>query len=302
MKRLMQILKRSLYWDQLKLCVVKITHSTEYHIPYEHYHPNFYELVIVYNGSGIHLFDGRELPIQAGNVFLVPPRMRHCYAKPAPLSIYNILFGEDVLPSFWNDLMGLPGFQLLFNTSSIMRNMGEILHIEPQYFPDAVKVIEEMEYFQGIIQPGARTMLFSNFLRLLYLLALNCQINEKRKGVSYAPRISHLLTLLSSRYGEAWTLKKMLAATNMSASSFCHQFKQITGKSPIDYLLKLRLQNAASLLMLQELSITEIASRCGFSDSNYFSRQFKKMFSRSPQQFRLHNGSHTVSENSAPWG
>jgi transcriptional regulator GlxA family with amidase domain len=44
--------------------------------------------------------------------------------------------------------------------------------------------------------------------------------------------------------------------------------------------------HASELLQHTELSMTEIASKCGFSDSNYFCRKFREMTGKSPRKFR----------------
>ncbi|MFR7383445.1 MAG: helix-turn-helix domain-containing protein [Anaerostipes sp.] len=52
------------------------------------------------------------------------------------------------------------------------------------------------------------------------------------------------------------------------------------------YLLELRLKESCELLKNPNLSIKEIAIQCGFSDPNYYSKAFKKMYQRSPLQYR----------------
>ncbi|MDZ4742170.1 MAG: AraC family transcriptional regulator [Verrucomicrobiota bacterium] len=54
----------------------------------------------------------------------------------------------------------------------------------------------------------------------------------------------------------------------------------------VDYLLKLRVQQAGELLKDGSHSITAISQACGFSDSNYFSRQFRRVMGRTPRAFR----------------
>ncbi|MBQ4165586.1 MAG: helix-turn-helix transcriptional regulator, partial [Oscillospiraceae bacterium] len=48
----------------------------------------------------------------------------------------------------------------------------------------------------------------------------------------------------------------------------------------------IRIRRACSLLRENTLSITEVALRCGFSDSNYFSRAFRKCCGMTPSQYR----------------
>lgn len=282
--RLQNIIRRSRYWESTMLSVVKITHSTVQAVPYAHEHPDFYELVIVWEGHARHHFKGKTIPISAGHVFLVPPRVEHVYLKPGPLSIYNVIFGEELLPTFQHDLMGLQGFQLLFHASP-----ENVLRLDPAYFPEIIKLVEEMETGQRNIHSGAKTMLLSNFLRLLLLVSEHSGADAQQGGPSHVLPLSQLLAALDSRYGEDWSLKSMTAFTRMSDSNFRHQFRNLTGMSPIGYLLKLRLHKAAAMLSISDSSIAQTASRCGFVDSNYFSRQFRREFGQSPSRFR-HQG------------
>jgi len=72
----------------------------------------------------------------------------------------------------------------------------------------------------------------------------------------------------------------------MSESSLQRAFKKITGTSPLDYHLKKRIDSACLLLRNSDSPITMIAYDMGFSDSNYFSRQFKKVKGETPGEFR----------------
>jgi len=65
-------------------------------------------------------------------------------------------------------------------------------------------------------------------------------------------------------------------------------FKKEVGVSPLEYLTELRMKSAETLLTAMwtnEYSITEIAQMCGFADSLYFSRVFKKHFGCAPSNY-----------------
>ena len=72
----------------------------------------------------------------------------------------------------------------------------------------------------------------------------------------------------------------------MAPSTLLPVFKKVTGYSPIDYLLHVRLAKAGELLLKTSIPVSEIASDCGFNDSNYFSRQFRKTYGLSPRDYR----------------
>ena len=74
---------------------------------------------------------------------------------------------------------------------------------------------------------------------------------------------------------------------HMSPRSFHRHFKKNVGSSPVDYLMRIRIQHASDLLINSNSSIGEIAARCGFYDSNYFCKQFREIQATTPRAFRL---------------
>ncbi|TSE08298.1 MULTISPECIES: helix-turn-helix domain-containing protein [Aquimarina] len=75
--------------------------------------------------------------------------------------------------------------------------------------------------------------------------------------------------------------------TNTSLSSFKRKFKKIYNDSPNNYIRNKRLNRAADLLLISELSISNIAYDCGFNDIAHFSKSFKQKFSISPSIYKL---------------
>jgi AraC family L-rhamnose operon transcriptional activator RhaR/AraC family L-rhamnose operon regulatory protein RhaS len=77
----------------------------------------------------------------------------------------------------------------------------------------------------------------------------------------------------------------------MSGRGLRRHFKALLGRSPGDYVLHLRIEEAKRLLEAGRLGITEAGLECGFSDGNYFSRVFKAQTGLTPRQWRRRGAS-----------
>ena len=94
---------------------------------------------------------------------------------------------------------------------------------------------------------------------------------------------------ISHHYRENITLNKMARLSCMSDSYFSRRFKTVTGFGFKEYLNAVRIRHACDLLLSTDKSITQIASDCGYMDSNYFGDAFHKIKHVSPSQYRKTN-------------
>jgi AraC-like DNA-binding protein len=83
-----------------------------------------------------------------------------------------------------------------------------------------------------------------------------------------------------------FSIKRLAGALGVNRSSLARRFHVSVGLPPRDYLRNLRVQQAMMLLKRTDLSIQEVARRCGFEDSSYFSRYFRQLEGLSPRSFR----------------
>jgi len=94
---------------------------------------------------------------------------------------------------------------------------------------------------------------------------------------------------LSHRLDEPWTLLTMADECGLGRSFFSHYCKQITNSTPIEYLMRCRIDAAKKRLGAEpDRSITEIAFACGFQSSQYFATRFLHQTGQSPRAWREH--------------
>lgn len=132
-----------------------------------------------------------------------------------------------------------------------------------------------------------------------YLIELFAVINEyaenklKVKNVgkkenSYTAEVClKAKTFIEKNYEKKLLLNVIANEVNLSTFRFAHVFKQYAGISPIDYVIKIRIDNAKRLLKATDKPVSEIANDVGFFDQNYFTRIFKKLEKTTPSKYRM---------------
>ncbi|WP_205516518.1 AraC family transcriptional regulator [Paenibacillus sp. SYP-B3998] len=91
---------------------------------------------------------------------------------------------------------------------------------------------------------------------------------------------------IKEHYSKSINLDSLAESLNYSVPHFSALFKNKTGYSPIDYLIRIRIDKAASLLVETDATLREIAVSVGYKDPYYFGRLFKKYKGVSPDRFR----------------
>jgi transcriptional regulator GlxA family with amidase domain len=92
--------------------------------------------------------------------------------------------------------------------------------------------------------------------------------------------------MLHSYYHEPLDLYQLSAGACLSTPQLVRQFKSVFGRTPYQYLIDIRLQHAAYLLMQTPDDIRDITWASGFNDASAFCRAFRAAYGISPGQFR----------------
>ncbi len=99
-------------------------------------------------------------------------------------------------------------------------------------------------------------------------------------------RLKTVLSFMRNNYDKAITLKNMADSVDMSPKYFCYFFREMTHKSPVEYLTTYRIEKASRKLINTDESVTDIAYSCGFNDLSYFIKTFKQHKGITPAKFR----------------
>lgn len=103
------------------------------------------------------------------------------------------------------------------------------------------------------------------------------------------PRISRVVRLLSAHMQEPLTIEELAGRVGLSASRLSHLFKAETGRSIVETLNGMRLEQAALLMKQAGRTATEAAYDVGFMSYNHFAALFRRRFGCSPADYRRQN-------------
>lgn len=108
-------------------------------------------------------------------------------------------------------------------------------------------------------------------------------------GSAALPESRHLLRardLADARYADDVTVADMARVAGLSRSHFCVRFRETFGESPHQYLLSRRLERASALLRMTDWTVAQVAIAVGWSSVGSFTSSFRRMYGRSPLQYR----------------
>lgn len=98
--------------------------------------------------------------------------------------------------------------------------------------------------------------------------------------------IPKVLAYIEQNYSQELSLQILSGHVHLSKNYLANLFKKETGEGVIDYITKVRIDRAKSLLRGTELKSSEISQKVGIPDSKYFSKLFKKMTGVTPSEYR----------------
>jgi len=102
--------------------------------------------------------------------------------------------------------------------------------------------------------------------------------------------IKNVLAFISENYATNITLNCLAQIAGMNPKYFCQYFRNMIGRTPINYLNYYRIECACEMLASKNLPIKDVAASCGFNDESYFIKTFQKFKGTTPKRFMKHTG------------
>ncbi len=247
----------------------------------------FHELVLILSGHGRHVTETDSYALEAGDVFLIRGNMAHGYSEAASMTLVNILFDPRRLDLPMRFLRDLPGYHALFRVEPGLRAVDRFksrLRLTEEELAEAAGIVARLRQEIEQRNNGFRFMAMAHLMSLIGFLSRR-YTREFRPAERPLMRFSEALSYIEQHYHEPISVRQLSRIAAMSESTLARAFHRVIGRSPIEQVIRVRVMRAAEALR-QGARVTEAAFASGFNDSNYFSRQFRKVMRQSPRAFR----------------
>lgn len=113
-----------------------------------------------------------------------------------------------------------------------------------------------------------------------------CDLVKKQTGRSYHPLIQNCILYIQQHYAENTGLSELAVANFVSRQYLSTLFKKETGKTLTAYIQECQMQHAAELLSDSSYPVTKVAGMCGYDNTAYFTKIFRKYYGVTPSQYR----------------
>jgi len=227
-----------------------------------------YEAYYLLEGTRTYFIGNRQYSVQAGDVVLISKRVLHktTVQDTGAHSRITLYFTDDYIP----DCLQKQVTKLFSFCVFTPENKEEV----KQRFFDLLDAQKTEENFKDA---WMKCRMFELFV------SLNKSVETKKVADDFMTRTA---TYLKQHLSEPVTLPAVAEHFSFSISHFSRKFKEEAGVGFQEYLTILRTQLGAKLLEETDLTVTEIAGKCGFEDSNYFSTVFRRIYKTSPRTYR----------------
>ncbi|QJE96205.1 AraC family transcriptional regulator [Luteolibacter luteus] len=227
-------------------------------------------LEFVHGGRGSVELDGVESALKPGVFFLYGPGMPHRIESDPdkPLVKYFTGFSGTAAAAFLEQHDLKPGM------------VSQCLKAEPI-----------RRAFDTLIERGSRNSKYSQPLcsAIVQQLLLMCRedaVDARSTDTKAFATFSRVKECIESRFLELGSLDAVASACELDAPYLCRLFSRFHDESPYQFLTRLKMQHAASLLLESDISVKEAAAASGFPDPFHFSRVFKSIHRVPPSRFR----------------
>lgn len=236
-----------------------------------------YSIHIVLDGS-LHLqCHSQSHLLQAGDLFCMVPDVSYTYYvkhSPRHLRMQWLAFDGPLAPQ----VIGLMGASI---DHPVLIKRGS---------PALQTIMDDLMEHIRTHTSGGSLLALSKLIEFFHLLCEDSLTQQKTADHTIPTWLDTCLSYMDTHFAEGITTEQVADWVGVSRTHFSKTFTRCIGDRPANYLMKLRMNEARTLLISTSYQIKEIALSLGYSDPYSFSRAFTKWYRTSPHNYRSSRG------------
>ncbi|MDY3712639.1 MAG: AraC family transcriptional regulator [Agathobaculum sp.] len=238
-----------------------------------HRHNGMCELLLTIEGNGIHTVDGQVYHTQRGDLLVYNAGIVHeDNIPPNGLErIYAVGVSGLRLPDRPPDFLLPHGVEVRLCTGSRFGEFEALFRLIYEHTAEPRRHSEEMS---------------AHLLTALLLMVLQLGQETRESEQPESAQVNLMRGYIDTHYAEEISLECIAAQAGLSPYYASHLFKEYCGYSPMQYVIRRRIGEAQSLLLLTQRTVAQIAAQTGFDSPSHFSTIFSKYTGRSPSAYR----------------
>ena len=271
--------KRTSLGDIKRIHIDRRQRECGYIMSSHHCHP-YYELCCIEHGACRFMLEDRMYDLHVGDLLLIPPQVvhytRYLFGSCRRIGIY---FRDADLNEAVTAL--LPGRAAFFSRV-------QVFHVPEAFHAACCELLSRMAYEEQIDDSRTPLILRLQLMELLAFCSRVCSfLQESPTEIQTTDRqVLAAAHYINEHFRQQISSADIAAAAGFSPNYLSRKFREAAGIGLHEYLVLVRLRSAALELVSTDMSVTEIATHCGFSDGNYFKDAFKRKYGVSPRDYR----------------
>lgn len=250
--------------------ISKAKYGSDWHST-PHIHP-FTELFFITSGSGYFEIDRKTITVSEGDLIIINP---NCYHTEKSINSNDAL--EYIVFGINNLALEEAQKTLVYKLFNFDDKKDEIL-----YYLNVL--IDELEHKNQNYELACKSILTLFLIYISRNSSPDLLITETSEKLNV--ECLKIKNYIDSNFSQDINLDFLSNMTYINKFHLVHLFTKQMGISPINYLIKKRIDESKNLLCTTNYTIKDITSIVGFSNSSYFSQMFKKVTGTSPRAYR----------------
>jgi AraC-like DNA-binding protein len=242
------------------------------------------EICRIINGTGKHIIGVRQYDFIKGDIFIINSNEPHLLLDGQDAVVQVVLFEPEFLC-----LGSGYSFDYYRPFWAAGKYYDRKLDASHKGYEDITKLLAKIETEFMSEKDGYTVLIKLYFLELAILLQRQIDMGEYQEHSRRIKNYNYLKEVfdyIDEHYSNKLKLKELANVANMSVTSFSSLFKYMTGVSPMAYLIRTRVLNAAWLLRDTNMRVLDVAMECGFLSMAHFIDCFKKNTGQAPNMYR----------------